>query len=417
MDNPMFLDEETIPIVHQDKDYDDYNTPNTSKINKTSFTVSDTIEATSTLRLRKNIKRDKIAALYRHLNVTGNLDLINLDRFKLTTDHKKGTTIFEFYNGDRWVPLTKHAGEFFAPKTLRDRFGGVNTMKIFLGTDKTPPALDRSFKAATKLKGELPTDIEMESILPEELSSLAEKIHVKTREASQNTDLDMREFLGIDKALQSIQGEFLNNTSKLAEIDKRIKRDTKKLQEVENDPTYSDEQRQLYRDRLDDLNTEKQARLEILSQNRKDLQTQVARIKQTLEKVLDKDTSLAERILTLFREQGMTIFSILTALSMTIPTIALAITGVFGGGSGGTGSPPSKDEGVLKKWLDMLPNALKRLAGKAVEALPAIIGSAVGAILSFLGKAVGFVAEHTWTLIVFVVGLIGVWLMQKVKKD
>ena len=77
----------------------------------------------------------------------------------------------------------------------------------------------------------------------------------------------MREFLGINKALQSVQGELLNNTSKLTEIDKRIKRDAKKLEEVENDPTYTDEQRQLYRDRLDDLNTENQARLEILSQN------------------------------------------------------------------------------------------------------------------------------------------------------
>ena len=76
------------------------------------------------------------------------------------------------------------------------------------------------------------------------------------------------------------------------------------MEEVEeNDPTCTDEQRQLYRDRLDDLNTEKRARLEILSQNRKDLQTQVARIKQTLEKVLDQNTSLAERIHTLFREQ------------------------------------------------------------------------------------------------------------------
>ena len=88
----------------------------------------------------------------------------------------------------------------------------------------------------------------------------------------------MPEFLGIDKALQSIQGELLNNSSKLTEINKRIKRDTKKLEEVENDPTYSDQQRQLYKDkdRLDDLNTEKQARLEILSQNRKNLKTQVA---------------------------------------------------------------------------------------------------------------------------------------------
>ena len=99
--------------------------------------------------------------------------------------------------------------------------------------------MERPFKAATKIRRELPTDIQIESIPLGELSSLVENTHVKTRETSQNTDLDMREFLGIDKALQSIQGELLNNTSKLTEINKRIKRDTKKLEEVENDPTYS----------------------------------------------------------------------------------------------------------------------------------------------------------------------------------
>ena len=78
MDNPRFVDEETIPLV-QDEDYDDYNTPNTSRIDKTSFTVLDTTEATSTLRLRQKVKKDKINALYRHLNATGNPDLIDLD--------------------------------------------------------------------------------------------------------------------------------------------------------------------------------------------------------------------------------------------------------------------------------------------------------------------------------------------------
>ena len=48
MDNPIFVDEKTIPTVHQD-DEDDYNTPNTSRIDETSFTEPDTIEATSTL--------------------------------------------------------------------------------------------------------------------------------------------------------------------------------------------------------------------------------------------------------------------------------------------------------------------------------------------------------------------------------
>ena len=180
MDNPAFVKEEDNPMVHEDDDYDDYNTPNTSKMDETSFIVPATTEATSILRLNQKLKRDKLSALYRHLNVTGNLDLIDLDRFKLTTDPKKGATIFEFYNGDRWVPLTKKIGEFFAPKTLRDRFGGVNTMKKFLCIDRTPPSLERSISAATKLKAALPTDLEMESIPPMELLSLVEDIHVKT---------------------------------------------------------------------------------------------------------------------------------------------------------------------------------------------------------------------------------------------
>ena len=61
MDNPTFIDEEDIPMVHQDKeDYNDYNTPNTSRVDETSFTVPDTTEATSNLRLRQKLKPDKI---------------------------------------------------------------------------------------------------------------------------------------------------------------------------------------------------------------------------------------------------------------------------------------------------------------------------------------------------------------------
>ena len=190
--------------------------------------------------------------IIRKLLKAGNIELLFLDSNK------------------RWQSLTnKRTGEFLATKTLREKFGGLNTMKSVLSLDEIPSALGRSVNAATKLSRELPTDLEMERIPLKELSSLVEDIHVKTWEASQNTDLDMREFLGIDKAMQSIQTVLLNNTSKLAEIDKRIQRDTKKLKEGGNDPTYNDEQRQLCRDRLDDLNTEKQARLEILSQNRK----------------------------------------------------------------------------------------------------------------------------------------------------
>ena len=55
----------------------------------------------------------------------------------------------------------------------------------------------------------------------------------------------MQEFLGINKA---IQGEVVNNASKLTEINESMKKGGKKLKELEDDPTYSEEQKQLYRE-------------------------------------------------------------------------------------------------------------------------------------------------------------------------
>lgn len=46
-------------------------------------------------------------------------------------------------------------------------------------------------------------------------SSSAKDIGVKTYEASHNTYLDMQEFLGIEKALKTIQVEQGNNKSRL----------------------------------------------------------------------------------------------------------------------------------------------------------------------------------------------------------
>ena len=55
MDNPRFVDEETIPMV-QDEDYDDYNTPKTSRVDEASFTEPDTTEVTSNLQSRQKVK-------------------------------------------------------------------------------------------------------------------------------------------------------------------------------------------------------------------------------------------------------------------------------------------------------------------------------------------------------------------------
>ena len=347
--------------------------------------------------------RNYLEDLYKYLDVDGNIDLVDTSLFKVEKS-KSGAVEFSFYNGEDWVSLTnKRTGNFLAKITIRNKFGGIERMKRILSID------DVSF--AKKLQEQLPTDLEMENIPLQDLGNLAEQVHVATREAATNTDLDMREFLGIDKALRRVQGEIINNTSKLSELDKTLARDREKLEEIKNDPSYSEELKNRIQERIDNAETERDARLEVLSMNKKELQSQISRIKETITKILDSDTSLAEKLRTLFREQGITLVAIITAIGMIISTILVSLTG--GGGSSG-GGPPPKDNNKLVEWfkdkLKRLSDALKRLAVKAVGALPGIIGSIFGAILNFLAKAAGFAAQHVWAFLVFVVGAVAAWV-------
>ena len=90
MDNPRFVDEETIPLVHNE-DYEYYNTLDTSRVDKTSFTEPDATEATSTLQLRRKVKQDKITPLHRHLNVAGDPGLADIHRFMIKKNQRQAT--------------------------------------------------------------------------------------------------------------------------------------------------------------------------------------------------------------------------------------------------------------------------------------------------------------------------------------
>ena len=401
MDNPTFVHDEDIPLIDDDYDEEEsrYDTPDSSRIEETSFTEQPAVR----LRQRNRLLRNYLEDLYKYLDVDGNIDLVDTSLFKVEKS-KSGAVEFSFYNGEDWVSLTnKRTGNFLAKITIRNKFGGIERMKRILSID------DVSF--AKKLQEQLPTDLEMENIPLQDLGNLAEQVHVATREAATNTDLDMREFLGIDKALRRVQGELINNTSKLSELDKKLARDREKLEEIKNDPSYSEELKNRIQERIDNAETEREARLEVLSMNKKELQSQISRIKETITKILDSDTSLAEKLRTLFREQGITLVAIITAIGMIISTILVSLTG--GGGSSG-GGPPPKDNNKLVEWfkdkLKRLSDALKRLAVKAVGALPGIIGSIFGAILNFLAKAAGFAAQHVWAFLVFVVGAVAAWV-------
>ena len=125
---------------------------------------------------------------------------------------------------------------------------------------------------------------------------------------------------------------------------------------------------------------------------------------------MDKDTSLGEKIRTLFREQGITITSILTAIGMAIWVLVEALLPGGGGAiSGRGGEPPPKDEKGLKGWirnkLKALASLLGKLGMKAAEAPPGIIGGIISWILNRAKDVVFWVSQNLWALVVGIGGL------------
>ena len=144
---------------------------------------------------------------------------------------------------------------------------------------------------------------------------------------------------------------------------------------------------------------------------------QITSFEETIAKVLDKDTSLSEKIRTLFREQGITIASILMAIGMAIGLLVEALLPGSGGAAATSGGSPPKDEAGLKKWirnkLKALASLLGKLGMKAAEALPGIIGGIIRWILNRAKDVVGWVSQNLWALVVGIGGLIYTYMVTR----
>ena len=150
---------------------------------------------------------------------------------------------------------------------------------------------------------------------------------------------------------------------------------------------------------IDALNDELATRQESIDLLKGRLKSQITSFKETIAKVSDKDTSLDEKIRTLFREQGITIASLLTAIGMAIGVLVEALlSGGAATASGGGGEPPPKDDKGLKEWvinkLKASASLLGKLGMKAAEALPGIIGSIISWILNRAKNVVGWVSQN-----------------------
>ena len=96
---------------------------------------------------------------------------------------------------------------------------------------------------------------------------------------------------------------------------------------------------------------------------------QIYQIRESIMKFLDKDTgTLGERIRTLFKEQGITIISILTALGMTLGVLIEAL--LYGPS---TSTPASQStttsdkNGGAREWIKNKLKALSQLPGKLAD--------------------------------------------------
>ena len=385
MFEPEFVDDENIPLLERDENIEDSIYEDSQA--ETSFNDDD-VQETQKLNIDLN-------ALERGFNVK--IPPEERGRFRLSSGYLQ----VEKSPGE-YVSVTKSNGELLAASTLRTRLGASRARSL-LGIETPSSVRSRS----RVLLQDIPSEIEMDELTPQRLEEFIDEV---TRDMSTNTDLDMREFLGIDKALQRIQGELKNNVGKLTEIDAHITRENNKLAEIRDSPDL-----QVHEERVKgiiaDLKEERAARLEIVSQNRKELASQFSRIRQTVEKILDEDMSLREKLKLVFREHGLTITAVLTSLGLIISTLVSALTG---GAAGGSSTPP-KNPNKLKEWvknkLKALARLFGRLAGKATAALPGIIGSIIAGLLNFLKKVVTAAAGHVWLFLTSITTLIGYRLM------
>ena len=179
---------------------------------------------------------------------------------------------------------------------------------------------------------------------------------------------------------------------------------------------------------IDALNEDLKVRQEPIDLLKGILKSQITSFKETIAKVLDSNTSLAEKIRTLFREQGIMIASILTAIGMAIGVFVEALLPGGGGGAAASGGepPPPKDEAGLKEWiwnkLKALASLLGRLGIKAAEALPGIIRGIISWTFNRAKELVEkkklkrkswLVSQNLWALVVGIGGLIYTYMVTR----
>ena len=241
--------------------------------------------------------------------------------------------------------------------------------------------------------------------------------------STQTGGLSLRELEGLDKELRTISGSLRSAIAKSIAKQVDIDKENRKLEEMANDETYSEEQREEVRARLQRFQDEQKAISDQIRILKGRYSNQIYQIRESIMKFLDKETgTLAERIRILFKEQGITVVSILTALGMTLGVLIEALLG--GPSTTSTPTPQSTTtsdkKGGAREWiknkLKALSQLLGKLADKALASLPGIIGSIISWILNRAKEVIGWLSQNLWALITGVGVLIYTYFMTKTRR-
>ena len=180
-------------------------------------------------------------------------------------------------------------------------------------------------------QAELPSSSEIakaDTIELEEIAKSTEDLIYQINNQTQTDDLFEHPLL-LDKQLRSIKGSLKVEVAKKVE---HTAKEHRKLEEFWEYPgEYNDTMKEDITKRIDDLNDELKVRQESINLLKGRLKNQIMSFKETIAKVFFKDTSLSEKIRTLFREQGITIACILTAIGMAIGVLVEALLPGSGG--------------------------------------------------------------------------------------
>ena len=234
------------------------------------------------------------------------------------------------------------------PYDRRSKRAKEEVMKLNENLDERSKAIESSSTTDAEA-------IEMIEVTSKDIDTTVKGVEQDTSfiEPSERDNLlPLRELEGLDKQLRTIKGTLKVAIAKRIDLEGRIKHEERKLNEIQ-DPKYSDDQRDMIECRINKLRgelTERNKEIDIL---KGEASKQINQIRESITKFLDKETgTLGERIRTLFKEQGITIVSILTAVGMAIGVLIEALLGGPSASSPTSQSTTTSDKkGGASEWI------------------------------------------------------------------